>query len=97
MTVDLKLLGESLKQAKEQKSLDYSVVSPYLMQRLFVPYMQGADIRLDSLDYDKFDLSDMDMLFTFIKDIEAVQSDAEYIPRNLRKCDPAAKTARAFC
>lgn len=97
MELNVSSFCNALQNAEPQKSLDAGAVSPYLLEHLFVPYLQGEDIRLDSLDYDAFDLSDLDRLNEFIEDIECIQNQNELIPRNLEKCAPAVKPAGMYC
>jgi hypothetical protein len=97
MTADLKRFCVLLRKTEEDEYLDTSGLSPYLMQNLFHPYMEGRDIPLNSLDYDAFDLGDLDRLHEYLGDLETVYGALHGKTENLRKSPPAARPQRAFC
>lgn len=97
MKVDLQRFCTLLRETQEDEYLDSSGVSPYLMDHLFHPYMAGEDIPLNSLDYDAFDLNDLDQLFDFLGDLSTVYNVLCGKAENLRKATPAARPTRAFC
>jgi hypothetical protein len=97
MIADLKRFCILLGEAKEDEHLDDSFVLPYLMKNLFHPFMDGEDIPLNSLDYDAFDLSDLDRLNDYLGDLETVYDALYKHTEKLRKSPPAARPSRAFC
>jgi len=97
MIVDLKSFCADISRAESQKSVDTSNLSSYLMQNLFIPYVTGKNIRLDSLDYDAFTLPDMDNLFRFIGDLEDTERKLEPMRSKLGDCHPAARKIKGFC
>lgn len=94
--IDLKAFRRELGEAVHEKSVDSDGLSPYLMQNLLAPYLKGEAIPLDSLDYDAFDLSDLDRLNEYIGEILCVHGRLDNMYRKLRKSIPAARTAKAF-
>ncbi len=97
MIADLKRFCALIKEVKEDEHLDTNGLSPYLMANLFHPFMAGQDIRLDSLDYDAFDLSDLDRLNNYLGDLETVYDALHSKTEMLRKSPPSARPLRAFC
>jgi len=83
--------------AKEERGADGSGVSPYLLENILYPYLEGENIRLDSLDYGAFSLPDLDSLFAFIGEIEDAHGKTQSKLEKLWKSPPAARPARAFC
>jgi len=97
MEIHLDRFASLLSDAEEGRGADDSGVSPYLLGNLLYPYLEGESIRLDSLDYDAFSLTDLDCLFTFIGEIEDVHSKTHSKSEKLWKSSPAARPLRAFC
>jgi hypothetical protein len=97
MIADLKLFCVLLKEKEEDEHIDAIGVSPYLMEKLFHPYMAGKDIPLNSLDYDAFVLNDLDRLNDYLGDLETVYDVLHEKAEKLRISTPAARPLRAFC
>lgn len=97
MQIDLKVFCSDIRQAEAENCLNKENVSPYLMQNLFIPYITGKDVRLDSLDYDAFTLSDMETLYEYLNDAGNVEQKLEPMRNGLLKCGPVARKIRAFC
>jgi hypothetical protein len=97
MTIVLKTFCEKLGEAAPGKETDASIVPEYLMNSLFWPYMRGENPRLDSLDYDAFELSDLDRLMEYIGDLQGFHRKAGRITGNLEKSIPLARASRSFC
>ena len=97
MQIKLDRFCSLLNEAEEEKSMDDSEVSPYLLENLLYPYLEGKDIRLDELDYSAFTLSDMNDLFLFVDDMETVFIKTRGKAERLLKSSPASRPARAFC
>jgi len=97
MLVDLQTFCTDLKQAENGKCVDDSALSEYLVQNLFKPYMAGKEVRLDSLDYDSFTMTDLDLLYHFMGDLGTVGQKLESMRSSLQKCNPAARKIKGFC
>jgi len=97
MQIKLDRFCSLLNEAKEEKNMDDSEVSPYLLKNLLYPYLDGKDIRLDELDYSVFTLSEMNDLFHFVSAMETNYNNMQKKTEKLLKSTPAARPARAFC
>jgi hypothetical protein len=97
MNIDLARFCILLSEVQEDEFLDESGLSPYLMEHLFYPYMKGKNIPLDSLDYDAFELEDLDRLFDYLGDLETVYSKLQDKAEKIWKGSPIACRSRAFC
>jgi len=86
-----------LNEAEEERGTDDSEVSPYLLKHLLYPYLAGEDILLNDLNYDAFTLSDMDILFEYISEMETACNKVHRKADILWKSTPAARPSRAFC
>jgi len=97
MQIKLDRFCSLLNEAEEEKSMDDSEVSPYLLKNLLYPYLEGKDIRLDELDYSAFTLSDMNDLFLFVDNMETVCTKIQNRAEKLLKSIPATRPAMKFC
>lgn len=86
-----------LKGAEEEKNVDQSEISPYLLEHLLYPFLLGKDVRLNDLDYNAFSLSDLDDLFHHVSDMETACNKIQNKTQRLFKSDPAVRPTRAFC
>jgi hypothetical protein len=95
----LKLDGfcADVKRAEEGKCLYPEFLSEYLWENLFLPYISGEVIPLDSLDYDRFTLSDMKDIMDYLSDAEEIETKLGTLQSMLVKCEPVARKLRAFC
>ena len=97
MVIDLNGFCAGVRLAENKKNLDVSLLSGYLMQNLFAPYISGEEVQLDSLDYSAFSLDYLMDLHHFLGDAEEIESKLDPMRSKLVKCEPAARKHRGFC
>ena len=97
MNVDLRVFCEKLGKAENEAVNDSSNVSKYLMEHLYIPFMEGRHIRLDSLDYEAFEESDLEDFGVYLSDIQRVQTSVSGITEHLRQAKPDACLLKQFC
>ena len=97
MTIKLDRFCLLLNDAKEESCVDDSGVSRYLLNNLLYPFLDGADIKLGDLDYDAFELHEMDGLYGFISEMQYACQKTGAKTDKLLKSVPAARPRRAFC
>ena len=97
MTANLNELRSRLYLVKNEKCVDDTGVEPYLIEHLLYPVLNGEAIMLNSLDYDAFDLNDIERLDEYVSDLMDVHYKVSQIPERLQKAVPLAHTIRRFC
>jgi len=97
MQIKLDRFCSLLNEAEGEKSMDDSGFSPYLLENLLYPFLDGKDIRLNDINYDAFTISDIHDLFDYVSDAETVFTKTQGKAEKLLKSIPAARSARAFC
>ena len=97
MQIKLDRFCSLLNEAEKEKSMDDSEVSPYLLENLLYPFLDGKDIRLNDINYDAFTISDMNDLFSYVSDAETIFTMTQGKAERLLKSSPASRPARAFC
>lgn len=97
MEIVLKIFCNNLEQAKANKNMDTSGLSDYLMNHLFWPYLRGKKIRLGDLNYDAFELHELDRLMEYVDDLEYFTNTVGRMTERLNKSIPLARTTKSFC
>lgn len=97
MKLDLKLLSMRLSQVKNEPPVPTDSVNGYLLQKILLPCMNGESIRLRDIDYDAFDIEDVDELESYYDGLSRAGGRLTQLMETVQNCPPEARKARQFC
>lgn len=97
MKLDLELLSMRFSQAKDEPPIPTDGVNGYLLQKILLPCMNGENVRLRDIDYNAFDVEDVDMLERYYDDLSRAGGKLRQLTETVQKCPPEARKVRLFC
>ena len=97
MEVNLQSFCAALQEASEEKSYSSAEVSAYLMDNLFLPYLEEKDIRVSDLDYGAFSVEELEGLLRYIGEISEACDGTVFLCGSFTRSAPSVRTAQAFC
>ena len=96
ITVSVKQLVDSIMEADVYKFPDMNEGTGYLYNNLYKRISNGEDVRLSQINYNAFELDDIDSMRDLYSDVlERNEYKTDSLARTLRGLSPAA-TAPAF-
>lgn len=97
MTLDLKLLSIRLSQIKDEPPVSTDGVNPYLLEQILLPCMNNGTIYLRDIDYEAFDVEDIDFLERYYDDLSKAGGKLRQFTETMGKLPAEAQKARMFC
>ena len=97
MNLDLKLLSMRFSQAKDEPPVPTDGVNNYLLGKILRPCMNGSTVYLQDIDYEAFDLEDIDRLENYYDNFSRVNSKLRQLIQTVAKLPPEAQKLRSFC
>lgn len=97
MKLDLELLSMRFSQAKDEPPIPTDGVNGYLLQKILLPCMNGENVRLRDIDYNTFEVEDVDMLERYYDDLSRAGGRLQQLTETVQKCPPEARKIRLFC
>ena len=96
ITVNVKQLISAIEEADVFKLPDMSTGAEYIYNSLYRRLTQGENVRLSEIDYNSFELGDIDSVLEIYSNVlEANENKAETLARTLWSIPPVV-TAAAF-
>lgn len=97
MKLDLKRLADLLSQQEDNDSVSKEGVNDYLLNKILFPCVNGETVRLSDIDFDAFDVEDVDTLVDYYEALLHWVYELEELAKGLGGIRPAAVKRRAFC
>lgn len=97
MKLDLKQLSMRLSQAKDEPPVPTDGVNKYLLEKILLPCMSGTTILLRDIDYDIFDIEDVDLLEKYYNELSRAGGRLFQLMETMRNLSPQAQKTRRFC
>ena len=96
MKLDLKKFCVLLARAGGQTEPDVEV-NPYLLDHVLTPTLNGDNVRIGDIDFNRFDAEDIETLAEYYDCLSQTQRDAARLREKMSEIPPTACKARAFC
>ena len=96
MKLDLKKFRLLLAQAGGQTKPDVDV-NPYLLDHVLMPALNGDNVRIGDIDFNRFDAEDIETLAEYYDCLSQTQRDAARLGTTVGEIPPTACKVRAFC
>lgn len=93
ITVSTKQLVSAIEEAEAFCPPEMNEGTSYLYHGLYRRLSGGADLRLSEIDFDRFELDDIDSIWELHADFERNEGKAHTLMRALRDISPAVSTA----
>ena len=93
ITVSTRQLVSAIEEAEAFRLPDMNEGASYLYHDLYKRLSEGMDLRLSEIDFDCFDLEDIDFIRELHSGLEENESKAHTLTRALQDIPPAASTA----
>lgn len=97
MKLDLKLLSTRFSQAKDEPPVSTTEVNAYLLEQILRPNMENGTVCLRDIDFDAFDMVDIDRLERYYNDLSRASGKLRQFTETMRNIPPEARKARMFC
>ena len=97
MKLDLKLLVMRFSQAKDEPPVQTDGVNEYLLKKILLPCMNNEKVCLRDIDYDAFDMEDVDLLERYYNDLSRAGGKLQQLTETVQNIRPEARKARMFC
>ena len=97
MKLDLKLLSMRFSQMGDEPPGPTSGVNPYLLEKILLPCMNNEKVCLRDIDYDAFDMEDVDLLERYYNDLSRAGGKLQQLTETVQNIRPEARKARMFC
>lgn len=97
MKLDLKLLAAHLSRAEEGPAVPSDGVNDYLLNKILVPSMNGDTLRLRDIDFEAFDVEDVEALANYYDRLHRQSCILAQWAQAVDSVSPAAANFRAFC
>ncbi len=97
MTLDLKLLSMRFSQAENEPPAPTEGVNSYLLEKILLPCMNGDTILLRDIDYDAFDVEDIETLAEYHDELAHAGYRLGQLTNTVQNLPPEPKKARMFC
>ena len=97
MKLDLKLLSRRFSQMKNEPPVPTEGINSYLLEKILLPCMNNGTIYLRDIDYDAFDIEDIDFLERYYDDLSRAGGKLHQFIDTVQNLPPEAQKARMFC
>ena len=97
MKLDLKLLSIRFSQAKDEPPVPTEGVNAYLLERLLLPCMNGGAVHPKDIDYEAFDMDDVNALEDYYTELWKAGGKLRQLTETVQKLPPEAQKVRMFC
>ena len=97
MELDLKLLFQHLAQVPDEPAVSSEGVSPYLLEHVLTPALNGRTVPISGIDFDAFEENDIETLADYYDRLVSAERKMTGFVSGLSKTVPAAGAVRAFC
>ncbi len=97
MKLDLKLLSMRFSQTEDEPPVPTEGVNTYLLEQILLPGLNGGAICLRDIDYEAFDLEDIEPLEEYYSALFKAVGKLGLFTETVRKLPPEARKARMFC
>ena len=97
MKLDLKLLSIRFSQAKAEPPVPTDDINAYLLEKILLPCMGGEPVCLRDIDYEAFDVEDVDWLETYYGELSQVSGTLRQLTKTIGDLPPEANRIRQFC
>ena len=93
ITVNTRQLVSAIEEAEAFRLPDMNEGASYLYHELYRRLLEGADLRLSEIDFDRFELDDMDSIQELHAGFERDESKVHTLMRALRDIPPTVSAA----
>ncbi len=97
MKVELKQLAALLSRLEDEPVIPRDGVNSYLLDKVLVPGMNGDTLCLGEIDFDAFDLEDVNTLANYYDELQQQSCVLSQWAKAMVEVLPAASRSRAFC
>ena len=97
MKLDLKLLSMRFSQMKDEPPVPTDHVNQYLLEKILQPCLNGGAIFLRDIDYEAFDVEDIDQLENYYSALFRASGNLRQLTEVIGKLPPEAQKVRMFC
>jgi hypothetical protein len=97
MKLDLNLLSMRFSQAENEPPVPTDGVNEYLLEKILLPCMNGDTILLRDIDYDAFDVEDIETLAEYHDALAHAGYRLGQLTDTVQNLPPESKKARIFC
>lgn len=97
MKLDLKLLSMRFSQMKNEPPVPTEGINSYLLEKILLPCMNNGTVYLQDIEYDAFDVEDIDLLERYYDDLSRAGGRLLQFAETVKKLPPEAQKARMFC
>lgn len=97
MKLDLTLLSMRFSQTEDEPPVSTDGINPYLLEKILLPCMNGESVLLRNIDYEAFEVEDIDSLEDYYDELSRAGSQLGQVTEAVRKCPPEARKVRLFC
>ena len=97
MKLDLKQLAVHLSRLEQEDRIPRDRVNSYLLDKILIPCMNGECIQLQDINFDAFELEEVEDLFTVYSGLERGVHAAQCLRRAAGELAPEAIHTRTFC
>lgn len=97
MKLDLTLLSMRFSQTEDEPPVSTDGINPYLLEKILLPCMNGESVLLRNIDYEAFEVEDIDSLEDYYDELSRAGSQLGQVTEAVRKYPPEARKIRLFC
>lgn len=97
MRLDLNRLSMHFYQKNEEPPLPQEGLNRYLLEKILVPALHRTDIYLQDIDFNAFDVDDVEALENYYGQLFDTAQGLEQFIQTVALTPPVAGSARAFC
>ncbi len=97
MKLDLKLLAAHLSRAGEGPAVPSDNINDYLLNKILIPNMNGDMLRLRDIDFEAFDVEDVDALADYYDRLRRQSYVLGQWAQAMGDVPPVAANSRAYC
>lgn len=97
MKLDLTLLSMRFSQTEDEPPVSTDGINPYLLEKILLPCMNGESVLLRNIDYEAFEVEDIDRLENYYDRLCRAGRQLERLAETVWNCPPEALKARLFC
>lgn len=97
MKVDLKLLSMRFSQMKDEPPVPTEGVNSYLLEKILLPCMNGGRILLQNIDFDSFEVEDVDELEEYYDELSRAGMKLQQFMETVQNLPSESCKTRSFC
>ena len=97
MKLDLKLLAVHLSRLEQEDRIPRDRVNSYLLDKILIPCMNGECIQLQDINFDAFELEEVEDLFAAYSGLDREVHVAQCLRWAAGELAPEATHTRTFC